>query len=84
MRTTDSEQFADRTLDTLSGGELKRVFVARAHVSDTIASHGRWAEMPALLLGGVERRCTGYPPGPETVNSNPLDSFLPSPVQMAP
>ena len=30
MRLTDTEQFADRTLETLSGGERQRVFVARA------------------------------------------------------
>ena len=30
MRQTESEPFADRTLDTLSGGERQRVFVARA------------------------------------------------------
>ena len=30
MRLTETEQFADRTLDTLSGGERQRVFVARA------------------------------------------------------
>ncbi len=30
MRLTETEQFADRTLDTLSGGERQRVFIARA------------------------------------------------------
>lgn len=30
MRLTDTEQFADRTLETLSGGERQRVFIARA------------------------------------------------------
>ena len=30
MRLTETEQFADRTLDTLSGGERQRVFVSRA------------------------------------------------------
>ena len=30
MRTTETEGFADRTLDTLSGGERQRVYVARA------------------------------------------------------
>ena len=30
MRLSETEQFADRTLDTLSGGERQRVFVARA------------------------------------------------------
>ncbi len=30
MRLTETEEFADRTLDTLSGGERQRVFVARA------------------------------------------------------
>ena len=30
MRQTDTEEFADRTLDTLSGGERQRVFVSRA------------------------------------------------------
>ena len=30
MALTETEQFADRTLDTLSGGERQRVFVARA------------------------------------------------------
>ena len=30
MRLTRTEQFADRTLDTLSGGESQRVFVSRA------------------------------------------------------
>ncbi len=30
MRLTETEPFADRTLDTLSGGERQRVFVARA------------------------------------------------------
>ena len=33
---------------------------------------------------GLRRRTSGYPPGPTTVNSNPLESFLPSRVQMAP
>ena len=32
MRLTETEPFADRTLDTLSGGERQRVFVARALV----------------------------------------------------
>lgn len=30
MQQTDTERFADRTLDTLSGGERQRVFVSRA------------------------------------------------------
>ena len=30
MRLTETERYADRTLDTLSGGERQRVFVARA------------------------------------------------------
>ena len=30
MRRTETEQFAERTLDTLSGGERQRVFLARA------------------------------------------------------
>ncbi len=30
MRLTDTEQFAERTLETLSGGERQRVFIARA------------------------------------------------------
>ena len=30
MRLTETEQFADRTLDTLSGGERQRIFVSRA------------------------------------------------------
>ena len=30
MRVTETERYADRTLDTLSGGERQRVFVARA------------------------------------------------------
>ena len=30
MRLTETEEFAERTLDTLSGGERQRVFVARA------------------------------------------------------
>ena len=30
MRLTETEQFADRTLETLSGGERQRVFVSRA------------------------------------------------------
>ena len=30
MRQTETEQFADRTLETLSGGERQRVFIARA------------------------------------------------------
>ena len=30
MRQTDTERFADRTLDTLSGGERQRIFVSRA------------------------------------------------------
>ena len=36
MRLTETEQFADRTLDTLSGGERQRVFVSRA-----LAQHPR-------------------------------------------
>ena len=30
MRQTETERFADRTLDTLSGGERQRLFIARA------------------------------------------------------
>ena len=30
MRLTDTEHFADRTLETLSGGERQRIFIARA------------------------------------------------------
>ncbi len=30
MRLTETDQFAERTLDTLSGGERQRVFIARA------------------------------------------------------
>ena len=30
MRLTDTEQFAERTLETLSGGERQRVFIARS------------------------------------------------------
>ena len=30
MRLTETEQYADRTLDTMSGGERQRVFVSRA------------------------------------------------------
>ena len=39
MALTETEEFADRTLDTLSGGERQRVFVARA-----------LAQQPSILL----------------------------------
>ncbi len=39
MRLTETEAFADRTLDTLSGGERQRVFLARAI-----------AQQPSILL----------------------------------
>ena len=39
MKLTETEEFADRTLDTLSGGERQRVFVSRA-----------FAQQPRVLL----------------------------------
>ena len=34
MQLTETEEFADRTLDTLSGGERQRVFVSRAFAQE--------------------------------------------------
>jgi cobalamin transport system ATP-binding protein len=35
LRLTDTEQFADRNMDTLSGGERQKVFIAAALVQET-------------------------------------------------